>query len=192
MCATELSIVEVCHADVACDPDKTNCAWSEWAQWGVCDTTSGTRTRTRGFAVQASKGGLPCVGGQEETASCANSCAVEVFNCGWEEWTQWSACPDDCSADAERTRTRSLGVGAHPEAASAYGDSFLQASSEGPEQLFSAPAASAAAPAETAAVEELVAAGLLGAVCCALAVAVVRVALPSLRSSVRYAAVSQG
>ncbi|XP_060580092.1 tenascin-like, partial [Ruditapes philippinarum] len=79
--------------------------WSEWTNWGNCDVTcgSGSRTRTRTCPVPNN-----CAGDGTESQPCTSGdCPVAVDGI-WGNWTPWSACSPTCGdSSGQQTRSRS-------------------------------------------------------------------------------------
>jgi len=95
-------------------PEKTDCKWGEWAQWGECgrDCGGGQRFRTREIVVDASNGGTPCEGDLGETESCNEGPCSEI-DCHVSEWSSWSACETNCG-QGQQLRKRHVIQAAQP------------------------------------------------------------------------------
>lgn len=77
--------------------DQTDCKFSDWSDWGFCDTPcdggrAGRRTRNR-KVIQAAKGlGSPCGGSLLETSPCDMAHCPVPLSCVWGAWSAWSDC----------------------------------------------------------------------------------------------------
>jgi len=89
-------------ANFTCD-----CAYEDWGEWGDCTESCGdfgTKTRHRGVKWDSRNGGQECSeSDMSEQTSCNRKCCP--VDCAWEEWSEWSACPDVCGV-SNRTRHR--------------------------------------------------------------------------------------
>jgi hypothetical protein len=94
-----------CHGDgnsgnfkVCCSmapPPKVDCVVSAWCAWSMCNSTTGTQTRTRTVINPASNGGLACPS-LVDTQSCPVDCVVTP-------WSPWGPC-----TAGTQTRTRNI------------------------------------------------------------------------------------
>jgi len=85
---------------------KCDCTWGDWKEWSVCTATCGNGTKTR----EQNKAWGPRNGGKEcpptppkQTVPCDLPCCP--VDCKWEEWGEWSPCPQVCGVSA-KTRLR--------------------------------------------------------------------------------------
>ena len=82
---------------------SVNCEFSDWSAWGKCNRpcNGGNQTRSRTVAVPEVNGGAPCVGDQEEIATCNTQTCAQCVP-GWMR-TTWFFCMFVCSQYRLRT-----------------------------------------------------------------------------------------
>eukprot|EP00927_Polykrikos_kofoidii_P076775 TRINITY_DN73801_c0_g1_i1.p1 TRINITY_DN73801_c0_g1~~TRINITY_DN73801_c0_g1_i1.p1 ORF type:complete len:1551 (+),score=187.84 TRINITY_DN73801_c0_g1_i1:478-4653(+) len=84
----------------------TDCTWSDWEAWSVCEQLAGEQTkRQRHVVATASAGGAACEGSASETLPCFE--AVPAQSCLLSNWTMWSSCSSSCGSGT-RERSRSI------------------------------------------------------------------------------------
>ncbi|XP_062574138.1 protocadherin Fat 4-like [Saccostrea cucullata] len=90
-----LEEARVCHGP-CCQQD---CEITEWKSWSYCSTTcgKGIRTREREVVVPSSCNGTECPPKTElfESEECEIS---NTIDCQLSDWTQWSACSENCGS----------------------------------------------------------------------------------------------
>eukprot|EP00930_Biecheleria_cincta_P096731 TRINITY_DN88536_c0_g1_i1.p1 TRINITY_DN88536_c0_g1~~TRINITY_DN88536_c0_g1_i1.p1 ORF type:complete len:1777 (+),score=234.93 TRINITY_DN88536_c0_g1_i1:51-5333(+) len=113
-CVAELAQTRPCtKGPCSHDCKKTDCLWSEWAQWSACDQCDGQMTRHRVVQQHAACGGKRCESGDaEQVAKCPRFCHAQSY-CGWSEWEEWGHCSVSCGIGV-RGRTRTLRPSASP------------------------------------------------------------------------------
>jgi len=77
---------------------KCDCTYNNWGHWGSCSQTcgkDGIKLRSRDVKWHPRNGGEACLEAEKESFSECNRKCCPV-DCTWEEWGEWSACPDEC------------------------------------------------------------------------------------------------
>jgi len=97
-----------CKTDPCEGPEPVPCQWQDWSEWGACDKCGGQKKRFRHVAQMPENNGAACdQAGSEETEGCSRDCGVTIF-CSWQDWGEWSACPDQVCTKYKRERKRIL------------------------------------------------------------------------------------
>jgi len=75
-----------------------DCAYNNWGHWGSCSKTcgdDGIKSRSRDVKWHPRNGGKECLEAEKESFyECNRKCCP--IDCTWEEWSEWSSCPDVC------------------------------------------------------------------------------------------------
>eukprot|EP00800_Vazella_pourtalesii_P020926 TRINITY_DN758_c0_g1_i10.p1 TRINITY_DN758_c0_g1~~TRINITY_DN758_c0_g1_i10.p1 ORF type:complete len:693 (-),score=112.26 TRINITY_DN758_c0_g1_i10:1057-3135(-) len=86
---------------VECGQTVTDAVWGEWSEWGECNQSCGSGTRTRTRTCQSSNprsGGSNCVGVSLESGTCNEDPCLAPVDGGWDNWTPFSACSKSCGS----------------------------------------------------------------------------------------------
>lgn len=90
-----------CHR---CEP--RDCAFSEWGDWFGAGGCTGVCFRHRDIQTANNECGVPCTGLKQETKRCVSSECVKVpRGCQFSDWSEWSPCGTDFTAQKSRNRT---------------------------------------------------------------------------------------
>merc|ERR1711962_1737244 len=99
---------EVMALNVTIQSYVCDCTYNSWGDWGSCSKTCGEdriKSRSRDVRWNATNGGKACLGSDQDSSLCDNVCCP--VDCTWEEWGEWSACPDECEVSKVfRTREK--------------------------------------------------------------------------------------
>merc|ERR1712013_832909 len=96
-CSCLLSCVGDPFIGCTCQRGKVDGAWSDWGEWGSCDSVTGRKKRRRKCDnPPPSNGGEDCSGSSYDEELCA-------VNGGWCEWYNWGPC-DSVTGKKKRTR----------------------------------------------------------------------------------------
>jgi len=107
-CADTVAHTQGCGTDPCEGPDPIPCKWQEWSDWGACDKCGGQKKRFRHIAQMPENAGAACdQAASEETAECARDCGESIY-CEWQEWGDWSACPEQVCSKYKMQRKRIL------------------------------------------------------------------------------------
>lgn len=107
-CVDSLKKVEPCNTQACVNPDKVDCKFGDWAEWGACDKCGGQMKRYRSIQRHAAHGGKQCnYTAEEETVACPRKCHEKMY-CVWTGWQDWSTCSRTCGVSGKRTRKRYL------------------------------------------------------------------------------------
>jgi len=107
-CQDATSEGQGCSADPCEGPEPVPCKWQDWSDWGACDKCGGQKKRFRHVAQMPENNGAACdKEGSEETEGCARDCGETIY-CAWQEWGEWSSCPEKVCAKYKRERKRIL------------------------------------------------------------------------------------
>lgn len=105
---------EPCNGTIAettyCDPVKRlgivrDCEFSEWGQWGLCDSATLQRSRNRKISTPAMYGGRACSGPLLQTVPCG--VRESPVDCELASWMAWSGCSRSCGG-GQQTRLRAI------------------------------------------------------------------------------------
>jgi len=87
-----------------CQP--VDCAFGEWEEWFEAGGCTGVCFRHRQIAVTNNECGTPCSGLKQETKSCPKpECMKTPEDCLFSDWSAWSECSGDFTAQKARSRT---------------------------------------------------------------------------------------
>eukprot|EP00416_Gambierdiscus_australes_P025281 CAMPEP_0171058888 /NCGR_PEP_ID=MMETSP0766_2-20121228/2807_1 /TAXON_ID=439317 /ORGANISM="Gambierdiscus australes, Strain CAWD 149" /LENGTH=844 /DNA_ID=CAMNT_0011514241 /DNA_START=13 /DNA_END=2548 /DNA_ORIENTATION=- len=101
-CSGPLGETKAC---VLPNPDRRDCALSDWTAWGECTMNGkiGHRQRHRAVIQQPSFDGTACNDTLSETTPCS---LYTVVDCTLSEWGDWEACKKSCGGGWQaRSRT---------------------------------------------------------------------------------------
>jgi len=111
-CSGNMEVVKPCNTQVC--SGTLDCSYSDWADWGGCQSCGGQRTRQRHVMNYPTGNGKPCEDSElEEAGSCPRNC--NNLYCSWGSWREWGACSTKCGS-GKRSRTRILGLVQKPPA----------------------------------------------------------------------------
>eukprot|EP00929_Paragymnodinium_shiwhaense_P001909 TRINITY_DN10211_c0_g1_i1.p1 TRINITY_DN10211_c0_g1~~TRINITY_DN10211_c0_g1_i1.p1 ORF type:complete len:2676 (-),score=436.46 TRINITY_DN10211_c0_g1_i1:580-8202(-) len=88
--------LEVRKQTAACngEPCPGNCRWGSWGEWSECKSGGGQdgqrQWRSRTVELEATNGGIECVGGRYLLRSCRGM--NFPVDCEWGQWGQWTVC----------------------------------------------------------------------------------------------------
>jgi len=88
---------EVMGLRVTIENYECDCTYNSWGDWGSCSKTCGEgsiKSRSRDVRWNATNGGKECLEPDQDSSRCDTVCCP--VDCTWEEWGEWSACPDKC------------------------------------------------------------------------------------------------
>lgn len=94
---------------------RTPCTWSDWENWGKCDTSNGERKRFRHIATMPTDGQVCEPGDSEEVQACSVDGSGPY--CGWADWGAWSNCSKDCNLGMRHRRRNLTELSVPPQAA---------------------------------------------------------------------------
>jgi len=87
-----------------CEP--VDCAFANWEEWFEAGGCTGVCFRHRSIAVSNNECGKPCSGLKQETKRCLRpECQKSPQDCLFSDWSQWSECGGDYTAQKVRSRS---------------------------------------------------------------------------------------
>eukprot|EP00930_Biecheleria_cincta_P043010 TRINITY_DN29585_c0_g3_i1.p1 TRINITY_DN29585_c0_g3~~TRINITY_DN29585_c0_g3_i1.p1 ORF type:complete len:1650 (-),score=229.96 TRINITY_DN29585_c0_g3_i1:405-5297(-) len=108
-CVGPLEQSKSCEPALSCSPLNVDCDFGVWTDWSKCSAScgGGNSYHTRTVVKHAEAWGQGCHGSLEEVSSCGTQPCGDAQDCGYTDWTSWSACSRSCGG-GQRQRSRSI------------------------------------------------------------------------------------
>merc|ERR1719414_62813 len=106
LCGGETHLTQECRL-----PCPTDCRFSSWGDWGLCDTVCGPglKNRTAKVTQVPKSGGRPCPGPTVQYAACSYPC--ENFQWSPGPWGQCALSKESCGTGVSAAKTLWWGYG---------------------------------------------------------------------------------